>query len=404
MKKIFNIALLLFCSFGIFTACEDDNDSNPTLLQPTELVLNTPTFAGNEIDLSHSEGVNLSWSQPVYTTDNAPVVATYEVQVSTTGAFAHTVTEANADATGATVADYYTLASTYTVCSATVPSDEIALALSKIGAWEPETVPDTQVAYVRLRAYVKSADGVEHNEVFSNVVSFTTVPYYMDDKVEIWYLVGAGIGDGSWSNKGNSDIGVSLIPMYQLTENVGKPIITYTGYFSSSAGFKLIKVPGESSWAEQWGTSDGKVSPVKNDGGSSNFFVQDGDGYYTITLDTRNDNLTIKKADVDPAVYAQMLISGDFNTWGTETLMNAINTTDPIAAHNHDWAYTLDASAGATTAKFLTDSSWGTNWGETAFPIGIGKQGGANIPVKQGKWVVTFNDIDGAYVFTSLDE
>ena len=68
-------------------------------------------------------------------------------------------------------------------------------------------------------------------------------------------------------------------------------------------------------------------------------------------------------------------------------------------AVNHIWKYSLDASSGATTAKFLTDNTWDTNWGSTEFPRGTAVQGGKNIPVTAGSYLVMFNDITGQYNF-----
>mgnify|MGYP001752715446 CR=1 FL=1 len=42
MNKILKSFLIIGLGLGIFTACDDDRDSNPTLISPTEFVLNTP--------------------------------------------------------------------------------------------------------------------------------------------------------------------------------------------------------------------------------------------------------------------------------------------------------------------------------------------------------------------------
>lgn len=42
MKNKYILGALLICITSLFTACTDDNDSNPTLIQPTEFVLNAP--------------------------------------------------------------------------------------------------------------------------------------------------------------------------------------------------------------------------------------------------------------------------------------------------------------------------------------------------------------------------
>ena len=78
--------LLLVGAFAL-TACEDDNDSNPILTQPTSFVLNEPAITGN-VDLQKSQSVSLTWSQPrPYNNFDAPVVPTYKVEISPTESF-----------------------------------------------------------------------------------------------------------------------------------------------------------------------------------------------------------------------------------------------------------------------------------------------------------------------------
>lgn len=397
MKKTLSMALLLVCSFCLFIACEDDNDSNPTLIQPTEFVLNEPAYSGETIDLAHSDSLGLSWSQPVYTTDNAPVIVTYEIQLSTTGSFTTSTVEAAADESGETVADYYVIEETTTSCTANISASEVAAALTTLEGYTEEDTPDTQVVYIRVYASVSGYYPIE-----SNVVQLTVVPYYVelgDADIEMWYLLGSCIGDGSWSNSSAANVGVSIIPMsivedYTYDSN-GQGELTYTGYLTTD-GFKLIQEIG--SWDYQWGSSDGGTTGVKNDGGSSNICVPS-NGYYTITLNTATDELTIVEADVTPTIYSTMLISGDFNSWGSEE-MSAVNTV--TSAYNHIWTYTINTPDEDTTCKFLQDG-WDPNWGAEDFPYGIGVSNGANIPITAGNWVITFNDIDGSYQFTSLD-
>ena len=53
--------------------------------------------------------------------------------------------------------------------------------------------------------------------------------------------------------------------------------------------------------------------------------------------------------------------------------------------------------------KFRQDNNWTTNWGSTAFPSGVGTQGGANINVTiPGNYSVSLNIQTGAYTFTVL--
>ena len=66
MKKILFFATAMLCSLCALTACSDDNDSNPVLIQPDGFVLNTPSLAAYTIDLKNSK-IDLTWSQPKYT-------------------------------------------------------------------------------------------------------------------------------------------------------------------------------------------------------------------------------------------------------------------------------------------------------------------------------------------------
>ena len=82
MKNKYIIGALLIGIISLFASCSDDNDSNPTLIQPKEFTLNTPEYANaTTIDLEKSTGLELTWSQPKYTADNAPINATYELSL-----------------------------------------------------------------------------------------------------------------------------------------------------------------------------------------------------------------------------------------------------------------------------------------------------------------------------------
>ena len=223
-------------------------------------------------------------------------------------------------------------------------------------------------------------------------------PYYIALTAadpELWYLIGGCIGDGSWG----SEVGVAVFPMSPVEGGVydavtGQGPLTYTGYFPEGGGFKLVKTPGQ--WADQWGSSANNSidSPVKNDGGSGDFKVTKS-GYYRLDLDTKNDVLTITEVDAVKE-YDHIMISGDFNGWGTDTMMNPVTTVEGVV--NHVWYYDLDATGGDTTAKFLYDG-WSPNWSATAFPFGWGTNNGANIPVAAGNYRFIFNDIDDYYHF-----
>ena len=394
MKKL-SILAMLAMGLSFFTACDDDRDSNPVIQQPTTFVLNEPAYASSNIDLESSKEIRLTCSQPNY---GYTAAVTYQIQLSISNSFTVSVAEAAAaeEAGETLVADYITLDNSYTNCQIAADAAVFAKALVQLAKWSEDAVPSVQTVNVRLWA------SVNNYSIASNVINLNVVPYYIELKdaaPEMWYLIGACIGDGSWSNSLDA-VGKAIYPMalvkdYEYDKKTGEGELTFTGYFTPD-GFKLIKVPG--SWDEQWGSSDGGTTGVMNDGGSSNICVPTA-GYYTITLDTKNDKLSIAAADITPTVYEAMYMAGDFNGWAeTETQMTAVNTA---VANNHIWSYVLDATGGDTTAKFL-QPGWSPNWGAESFPYGYGVGNGPNIPVAAGKYAVIFNDIDGTYAFVAL--
>ena len=203
---------------------------------------------------------------------------------------------------------------------------------------------------------------------------------------ETWYLVGGDIADGSWNNSVDG-IGSGIIPLGVKSAEESN-ILQWTGYLAGN-GFKLIKTPGN--WDDQWGQGAGFGEFVKNDGGSGNINVPSA-GYYTVTLNTASDQLTVEAYNGTPTNYDSMGIAGTINGWSFDA------TTPSCASNNHDWYYTF-TSAGGDEVKFGANCDWGTNWGSDTFPYGIGVNNGANIPVTAGTWVACFNDITGAYTF-----
>lgn len=396
--------MVLGLGLMVATACKDDRDSNPTLVMPTTFHLNDPVFKNVLTSLEQTADdspLKFTWSQPEV---GFPVLMNYLLEFSTNGKFAY----AQGKTPEGAVADLFTTGTAYSIPEATLSAKALNSYLQILGEWASvEDAPQEMTLYARVKAFVPHASVTETSDtIISNVVSFKVAPYFANTKEaepEIWYIVGDyANSDFNWKNGGTENIGAGLLPLQASTSESydkisGKGIISYTGYFVASRGFKLVRVPGE--WGDQWGSTDGGTTGLKNDGGSQNLFVP-ADGYYTIKLNTATDELTITAADIAPTVYPQMLISGDFNGWSTDVQMTPATTFDESKCH--DWYYDIDATGGMTTAKFLTDNTWAVNWGDTEFPYGKGSQNGPNIPVSEGKWRVFFNDISGIYYFHAI--
>ena len=381
----------------VFTACEDDRDSNPTLMQPSSFKLNNPVNL--MVDLAASTGIPFEWSQPDY--GGWPAACEYQLEVSPTNEWTTTTEMAAADTTGATIANYSVLKTVYAGCNGNMLAEELNKALNRIGQWEEDAVPEKQTVYVRCRAITAGAE-----PIYSNVVSLDVYPYWVDlsnevsDEIELWYLIGACIGDGSWNNAADG-VGVSIIPMYPVYDTDGTNYwvvpgeIQYVGYFPADQGFKLIQVPG-GDWAAQWGQGD--AGYVKNDGGSSDIKLP-ADGYYKILLNTVTDELSIEPYEGTVGVYTMIGMPGDYQGWDT-----GANLMNPMSAsiENHDW-YLKSVTYEETTLKFAADNDWAVNWGGNGFPHGQGTQDGPNINVAAGTYHVYFNDILGTYNFVPVE-
>ena len=376
----------------LFTGCKDDNESNPTITQPSQFVLNEPAVKEN-IDLLKSSTVALTWSQPTpYNNFNAPMVPTYTIQVSPSGNFNQVY---NADLEDNTGADYFEFAETYSNGQkAEISTETLNRSLEELMGWEESTVPAKQQIALRVKSAIRDASFKEYNVIYSNVVNITTIPYYIELKPadpEIWWLIGADIADGSWGG----DLGKCVIPMQTIEaaeydKKSGQGEIRWIGYLAGS-GFKL-RGSMDDNWATQWGQGDGGY--VKNDGGSGNITVPAA-GLYTVTLNTADDKLTIEPYEGTANVFSGMAISGSFNDWG-DTEMTPCST----GWENHDWYVTQHLDAG-TEIKIKQAGSWDFNKGGafinySAGMYAYGVDGGANLVIDEtGDYLIIFNDITG---------
>lgn len=420
MKNKYIIGALLVGIISLFASCSNDNDSNPTLIQPKEFVLNTPAYANATIDLEKSTGLELTWSQPKYTADNAPINATYEVQVSPTNSFTVSTDEAAADESGEKVPDYAVLSNTTQKCNISASAEEMDKALVKILKWTEENVPAEQEMYVRVNAYI--LEGTSRlNPVASNSVKLNVKPYYIELKDAVptmWYLVGNMFG-AKWANDKN--IGVDALPMFlkpnfSYDKKTGAGEIEYTNFFltdefdekaeSAVAGFKIL--PSSFDWNYSM-DGGGKLKDNIAYRGSTNsdggHILAGADGYYTITLNTANNTATMVKYEGNVTNYGTIQIATSLDDFASDTPMLPYNTE---GVENHAWYYVMEVPAGQTVSfKFKIAGSWDTNWGYGAEDGAVNMYGkceanGHNIGLTEGKYCISFNDITGAFSIVKL--
>ena len=426
MKNKYMIGALLFGIISLFASCSDDNDSNPTLIQPTEFKLNTPEYANGLIDLEKSKELNFTWSQPKYTADNAPLNVTYEIQVSPKNSFNVSTDEAAADESGDKVADYDILSPTTQYCNATITAEEIDKSLVRILKFKENEVPAEQEVSIRINAYIVEGNK-RLNPITSNTVTFKAKPYYIELKDAtpiMWYLVGNMFG-GKWGDNkasiGKENLPMFMKPNFRYDKKTGTGEIEYTNYFltgdynskaeCADAGFKILRSDFnwsysmnailENAMSDKKGTIEFRDN--KDDGGH---IVAPAAGYYTITLNTANNTATMVKYEGDVTYYGTIQIAGTFNDWA-DTPMLPYNTE---GVENHAWYYVMEVPAGETVEfKFKTADgiAGGKSWGYGATNGAINmygkcESGGNNIGLTEGKYVISFNDITGSFSIVKL--
>ena len=137
MKKIFAFATLLLTGAMAMVSCSDDNDSNPTLVQPATFSINEVAEAQGQVDLMKSYSVTMTWSQPKFTEPNAPVIPTYSILVSTKGSFTQAYDDKAEDNSAA---DYFVLPETFSSCTAVLSTASINRALMLLNQWSADAV------------------------------------------------------------------------------------------------------------------------------------------------------------------------------------------------------------------------------------------------------------------------
>lgn len=173
----------------LFTSCDDDRDSNPTLdlSHLTEgFVLNTPALAeNNTYDPYYAKNLVLTCSQPNY--GGAPYPVKYYAQVSINPAFVSDPTVTHKEL------------ATYAENPSSLDFDayEVNKAIvSLFRAANPDAnLPDEMPVYIRLRAVIGGALNQTLGETYSNVITLPSVKATIPDArfTDNLFLIGSSI-------------------------------------------------------------------------------------------------------------------------------------------------------------------------------------------------------------------
>ena len=190
MKKIFKFMLLPALVLPLlFTSCDEDRDSNPTLdlsHLAEGFVLNTPALAeNNTYDPYYAKNLVLTCSQPNY--GGVPYPVKYYAQVSINPAFVSDPTVTHKEL------------ATYAENPSSLDFDayEVNKAIvSLFRAANPDAkLPDEMPVYIRLRAVIGGALNQTLGETYSNVITLPSVKATIPDAkfTENLFLIGSSI-------------------------------------------------------------------------------------------------------------------------------------------------------------------------------------------------------------------
>jgi hypothetical protein len=343
MKKYINKSIFVLAFFAaFFTACEDVDmvQINPTANTIVSLSTNNVVLAE---DNATDNAVTVSWTLPDFNFDAAP---SYTIMIDVNGGDFMTAQLISAGS------DY-----SYDFTVADLNNKLLSLGLSP----NEEAVVDFKVK-TTLSSY---------QEMLSESVSLTVTPYssILDLSTNIG-VVGSAT-PGGW---GNTDI--PDLPFYTTaTADV------YVAYVTLGDG--EIKFRKDNLWTENYG-----------DTGADGTLEANGDnipvsaGSYMITLNMSNLTYTI-----EPFTWG-LVGSATTNGWdGPDMMLNYNSFGD-------DWRTVVSLNDGEV--KFRFNNDWGLNYGDSGADGSL-EDGGDNIAISAGNYLVVFNPITLTYSFEEMD-
>ena len=401
MKKIFYI---LICAV-LFASCDSDRSSNPVLSTPQDFTLNTPSYAKLPVDLANTDSMMLTWSQPQYTADFAPLPLTYEIQVSLSNTFTTSLDSADNDISGTVKADFAALPRTTTLCKYHLVAADLNYLLMRLGNYPTVAdMPEQLSVYIRVNAFVQE-NLVRLNEHPSNSIAITTLPFYEQiiylDPI-LWYLVGDCIGSSAWGNSGPEAIGIGILPTFFIpgehyNKVTGTGLVSFSCYLPAGHKFRMVLTPGV--WDNDHGykqLAEDKENPMKYvgvfEGGDDNNIVIKKSGYYTLTINTATDAISIdpfqnEDGTTDVTTYDKLQIT---NNQSQITNLTPVFTLEDQV--NHMW--TMTVTGGDT---FKVKSTDGKEWGYKSGLQGSTDASG-NLVIPDGNYLFLFNDLTGDYM------
>lgn len=269
----------------LFTSCDEDRDSNPTLdlshVKET-FQLNVPEYAqNNTYDLIEADNVTLTCVQPYY--GGIPYVVRYYVQASLNGTFGEVSDTTN----------FIELSTSFTTASMNVSASELnsaVVAMYQRANPQEAVVPDDLPVYLRLRAVLNGTNDPKLGETFSNPITLPHVKatYEAPDATypDQLFIIGSSI-QTSWQSWKR------VQPVSQL-----KGMYFTVAYFDAGAEFKWGFENNDYRGINSRLTIDDKAGAGVSEGDNENIKIANA-GWYTlyfegaITSDKKNIDWTL---------------------------------------------------------------------------------------------------------------
>lgn len=226
--------MMLVSVLALFTACDEDRDSNPVITSPTTFTINQSPVADQYIQLAKGNNVNLTWSQPDY---GYNAFATYKIQVGLVGDDGK-VTWNEKDGKPKF------LASTYTKANSNIDGEGIAAAICELDGFKDKTeYVDKGYRQVALRVYscIETSMGEEiagTGIMSSNYATFKHMAAYNAVKSPGFIYIVGSLDGWKEPNAGNAD----YYKDWRLFENEdGIDSKEYHGTFEAPAGDLMFR-------------------------------------------------------------------------------------------------------------------------------------------------------------------
>ena len=343
MKKYINKSIFVLTFFAaFFSSCEDVDmvQINPNANTVVSLSTNSVILLE---DNSTENAVTVSWTLPDFNFDAAP---SYTIMIDISGG---DFTAAQLISVGSDYSYDFTVA-------------ELNNKLLSLGL----TPNEEAIVDFKIKTTLSS-----YQEMLSESVSLTVTPYssILDLSTNIG-VVGSAT-PGGWGNPDIPDL-----PFYTTaTADV------YVAYVTLGDG--EIKFRKDNLWTENYG-----------DTGADGTLEANGDnipvsaGSYMITLNMSNLTYTIES-------FTWGLVgSATTNGWGGPDMMLNYNS------FGDDWRTVVSLNDGEV--KFRFNNDWGLNYGDSGADGSL-ENGGDNIAISAGNYLVIFNPITLTYSFEEMD-